>query len=246
MLLPSYLMAIRCSIGSLPTMRGLAALTAVVAGIALFGCGDDSGAGSNRAMTPSIGTQPNWPSDCVVRLHGKGGNGEPARVDGDITELSPSGNAEGWGARQWVYDSEQRYAQARAIVADALDGAACTRAVVNGFSNGGSFAAALYCGGEQFGGRILGYVIDDPVPDQAVLDCAPVAETQAALYWTGALDEVATPGADCADLDWTCAGETLLGIVRYAEELGTTPTPSPYPEHRWHREAAEVSLWLNR
>ena len=227
-------------------MRGPAALMAVIASIAMIGCGDDTGAVPNPTTTQSIGTSRNWPSNCVVRLHGKGGNGEPARVAGDLTELSPAGNAEGWGARQWVYDSDERYAQAKAIVADALDGATCTRAVVNGFSNGGAFAAALYCGGEQFDGRVVGYVVDDPVPDNAVLDCAPVVETQLALYWTGALDEVATPGANCRDLDWTCAGESLLGIARYAEELETTPTPSPYVEHQWHREAAEVSLWLNR
>ena len=157
----------------------------------LVGCGDDISSSSDSMAPPPIESDLVGPSNCVVRLHGKGGNGEPARVDGDIIELSPTGNADGWGARQWVYDSDDRYAQARAIVADSLDSAGCSPAVINGFSNGGSFAAALYCGAEQFDGRVVGYVIDDPVPDQAVLECDPVAEVELALYWTGALDEVA-------------------------------------------------------
>ena len=227
-------------------MRGIATLATLVASI-LVGCGDPtgSGSGSDSTTAPSAGSSPNWPSTCVVRLHGKGGDGEPARIVGDVTELSPAGNAEGWGARQWVYDTDEQYAQARTIVADALDGAECTRAVVNGFSNGGAFAAALYCGGERFEGRVVGYVIDDPVPDEGVLSCAPTRGTQLALYWTGALDEAATPGANCADLDWTCAGESLLGIIAYAAELGTAAVPSPYAEHKWHRDAPEVSAWLD-
>jgi pimeloyl-ACP methyl ester carboxylesterase len=225
-------------------MRGTTALLLAV-GVVMAGCNDDIGSRSDSTVSQPIETSVDGPADCVVRLHGKGGDGEPSRVTDEVTEVSPTGNAEGWGARQWVYDSDERYSQARAIVAEALDGAECSRAVVNGFSNGGSFAAALYCSGEQFDGRVVGYVIDDPVPDRAALDCEPAAEVRLALYWTGALDEVATPGASCADLDWTCAGETLLGIDAYAEELGATTVPSPYAEHQWNRAAPEVTLWLN-
>jgi hypothetical protein len=225
-------------------MRGVTSLL-LLAFVAVFvGC-DDISSSSNATTSQPIESSLDWSSSCVVRLHGKGGNGEALRVDGGITELSPTGNAEGWGARQWVYDSDADYARARAIVADALDGATCSRAVVNGFSNGGSFAAALYCSGEQFDGRVVGYVIDDPVPDQAVLDCTPATEVKLALYWTGALDDVATPGTDCADLGWTCAAGSLLGIDGYAEELGTATLPSPHTEHQWHRDAPEVTLWLN-
>lgn len=227
-------------------MRGVAGLLLLAVGTVAAGCGDESSSGPTSISSQSMDFSADRPSKCIVRLHGKGGNGEPARVDGDITELSPTGNADGWGARQWVYGSDDQYAEARAIVAQTLDGAGCSSAVVNGFSNGGSFAAALYCAGEQFDRRVVGYVIDDPVPDQAVLECDPVAEVELALYWTGALDEVAAPGADCADLDWTCAGASLLGIDRYAAELGTTTIPSPYVEHQWHRDAPEVTLWLNR
>jgi pimeloyl-ACP methyl ester carboxylesterase len=226
-------------------MRGATALLTLAVSTVMVGCGNDISSDSNSTTSQPIGSSAGLSSDCVVRLHGKGGNGEAVRVDGGITELSPSGNAEGWGARQWLYESGEQYAQARAIIADVLDGVECSRAVVNGFSNGGSFAAALYCGGEQFDERVIGYVIDDPVPDQAVLDCAPAAGVQLALYWSGALDDVAAPGTDCADLDWTCAGDSLLGIARYAEELGTTTIQSPFDEHRWNRDAPEVTLWLN-
>ena len=79
-----------------------------------------------------------------------------------------------------------------------------------------------------------------------MLDCAPDEQAELALYWTGALDDLATPGAECEDLDWTCAGESLLGIERYAAALGTTANTSPYADHEWHRDAPELALWLNR
>ena len=221
-------------------------LMTVFACMAATGCVADPGSrsGSGTASTPSAEPTRALPPNCVVRLHGKGGDGAPVRVVGNISELSPAGNREGWGARQWVYDSDTEFAQAKVAVMDALDDADCARAVVNGFSNGGSFAAALYCAGERFDGRVVGYVIDDPVPDQAVLDGESNRQVEIALYWTGGLDEAATPGANCADLDWTCVGDTLLGIERYSAELGIDPKSSPFGEHRWHRDAPELSTWL--
>ena len=228
-------------------MRELATLLTVVVGMIVVGCGESTGSDSRSGSptTSPIALSTSWPPNCLVRLHGKGGEGEPARVVGDVTELAPTGNADGWGARQWVYESDEQLATAKAAITESLDTAGCTRVVVNGFSNGGAFAAALYCAAERFDGRVVGYVIDDPVPDGAVLGCNPDPEVEVVLYWTGALDDAATPGADCDDLDWTCAGGSLLGIKRYSTELDVTATRSPFDEHRWYRDAPEASIWLN-
>ena len=110
---------------NVPFVHGIAVLMTVVIISVMVGCGGDTNA-TPESAAPSIRPSSTRPPTCVVRLHGKGGDGEPTRVVGDVTELSPSGNAEGWGARQWVYDADEQYAQATAIVADALDDADCT------------------------------------------------------------------------------------------------------------------------
>ena len=63
------------------------------------------------------------------------------------------------------------YDAARAIVADAVE--ACGPIIIDGFSNGASFAAAMYCHGETFDGRLQRVVVDDPVTDHAVDGCTP-------------------------------------------------------------------------
>jgi pimeloyl-ACP methyl ester carboxylesterase len=131
----------------------------------------------------------------------------------------------------------------RAAIATTLDAAGCGRAVVQGFSNGGAAAAALYCRGEDFGGRVIGYVVDDPVPDGAVIGCQPRAGMKAALYWTGGLP-MATDGWSCASQDWTCEGGRTIGIARYARELGVEAAPSIHTTHAEYAAPPEVASWL--
>jgi hypothetical protein len=181
---------------------------------------------------------------CVVRLHGKGGQGGDTVIVDGIVELSPTGNADGWGGREWRYFPDDRFAEATAIVRDAIDGAGCSDVVVNGFSNGAAFAAKLWCRGETFDGRLRGVVIDDPVPDQATALCVPDPGVDAALYWTGALGSTATPGADCGAIDWTCEGGSMIGIDAYAEAMGIDVKPSPFDEHAWYWDAPEIVTML--
>jgi hypothetical protein len=181
-------------------------------------------------------------SRCVVRLHGKGASGEEDRVDArGFIEVSPSGNAAGWGGRQWLYFPEDRFADARQIVADAVE--RCRAVIVDGFSNGAAFAAKLYCRGEDLGGRLVRVVVDDPVPDHGVDDCDPDAAVDIVLYWTGALESTARPGWACAEADWTCEGGTTVGIDAYADALGTDIRESVHREHAWYRDAPELTDW---
>lgn len=193
--------------------------------------------GEHGGSETAAGTQ-----RCLVRLHGKGGAGGPTETAADGTWLVfPDGNAEGWGARQWLYFPDADYVAAAAIVRDAIDG--CDDIIINGFSNGAAFAAKLACRGETFDGRLLRVVIDDPVPDHGVDGCSPDPSVDLVLYWTGGLADTATPGWDCREGDWTCEGGETIGIDAVAESLGVTISDSPMDGHNWYWDAPELSDW---
>jgi hypothetical protein len=182
---------------------------------------------------------------CRVDLHGKGDRGaDPAVVDG-VAVLRPGGNGEAWGGREWRYDDPDDLAAASAIVRDVVDAAGCERVAIHGFSNGAAFAAALVCSGETLDGRLVGAVLDDPVPDAATIGCVADPRVQLALYWTGALDDIAPPDTDCSTVDWTCAGGTVRDIDEFAADLGVSIAPSPFDEHRRFDDAPEPARWLS-
>jgi hypothetical protein len=199
------------------------------------------------SSTALLSTQPeDAPTDCLVLLHGKGGTGQASFATTDaggtsVLVISPTGNADGWDGRQWLYFPDAEYTAARTIVDDAVAG--CVRIIVGGFSNGAAFAAALYCRGETFDDRLVRVVVDDPVVDEGVVDCAPDPSVAVTLYWTGALDAQSEPGTDCAVADWTCEGGTTIGLDAYAAALGTTPQDSPFSAHEWYTDAPELSRW---
>ena len=209
---------------------------AVVAGLlTIAACGDDDSA--TDATIASTATTAG--GRCLVRLHGKGGTGAETVTEGDVTIIAPTGNADGWDARQWLYFPDADYDAARAIVDGAI--ATCDQVIVNGFSNGASFAAKLFCRGETFDGRLVRVVVDDPVVDGAVTGCAPDPSVAVTLYWTGALEPPASAGWDCAESDWTCEGGTTIGIDAYAAALATEALDSPFDEHQWYADAPEVT-----
>ena len=179
--------------------------------------------------------------NCVVRLHGKGGTGSAATEQRGVTYLAPTGNASGWGGRQWLYFPEAGYQAGLLAVAASIDGAGCTRVILDGFSNGAAFAAKLYCRGESFGGRLARVIVDDPVTDHAVAGCGPAAGVAITLYWTGALEGQAQPGWNCAAADWTCEGGSTIGIASYAAALATTATASPMGGHTPYANPPELT-----
>jgi hypothetical protein len=180
-------------------------------------------------------------ADCVVSLHGKGGSGSATTTSGGLVRVAPTGNAAAWGGREWRYFPESGYQSALGIVRRAIDQAGCGRVIVGGFSNGGAFAAKLYCRGEHFDGRLVRIVIDDPVVDHAVEGCAPAGGVAVTLYWTGALAGQARPGWNCAEGDWTCEGGTTIGIDAYAAALGTPAKRSPMGGHTPYTNAPELT-----
>lgn len=230
-----------------------AVLGAVGVVLVATGCSDggDDDIAVPATSAPAITASPSAPGSavdgsavaarCLVRLHGKSGTGAPTVVEADVTIIAPTGNAEGWGGRQWLYFPDAEYEAAREIVADATTG--CEQVIVHGFSNGAAFAAKLYCRGEALEGRLVRVVVDDPVVDHGVDGCAPDPAVEVALYWTGALADTARAGWDCAEGDWTCEGGETIGIEAYGAALGAEVLDSPIDEHAWYLAAPELSAW---
>jgi len=230
----------------MPATSRRAGLLGLVVGTAVMAaCGDDGGLGDGPGPTGSTTIAAPAVTDCVVWLHGRGGHGGPVEVRDGVTVLSPAGNAE-WqdGGRQWLYAEPADLAAATTIVTDAVDGAGCARVVVHGFSNGGAFAAKLYCGGGDLGGRLRGVVIDDPVTDASAVDCSPAAGVEGALYWTTALEGWAPAGTPCADVGWTCEGPTVIGVAAYAAALGLPVTASVHTDHVPYADPPDIARWL--
>jgi len=183
-------------------------------------------------------------ADCIVWLHGKGERGADSSVVDGVGQVSPTGNGSVSGGSEWLYFPADRYDEALQIVSAAVADSECEVVVIGGFSNGAAFAGAIYCSGETLSGKLVGVVVDDPPPDQGTQDCTPAEGVEIALYWTGALDELAVDGTQCESIGWTCLGGELVGIDRYAQALGAPISDSPFDEHRWYREAPEFTTWL--
>ena len=204
-------------------------------------CGD-----STEPSAPATTFPPDFTADrCLVRLHGRSGHGAAPRQRDGFAELAPDANeAYEGGGRVWIYDTPASYAAARSAVTEVIEAAGCSRVVLHGFSNGAAFTGKLVCEGEDFGGRLAGAVVDDPVPDDSSPDCSPAPGVGVAVYWTGGLTE-ATPGASCEDLGWTCAGsDRLLGIEEYASRLGVPVQESVHTRHEAFDDAPELTAWL--
>ena len=232
-------------------VRGAGRVVALLAVLA-FGCGGDADADGDGALSAEevvaaadqAGRLRNADGevDCVVRLHGRSQKGAPTTVTDRVVEISPTGNGRYGLGHQWLYAETENFEAGRFIVATAIANASCDNVVVNGFSNGGAFAARLFCDGVSFGGRLRAVVIDDPVADAITNGCQPPtdADVEVVLFWTGVLEERLPPGTNCADVDFECAGSLIIGIDAMADNLATPVLPSAYEQHRWHRDAPEI------
>ena len=215
-----------------------AALALSIALLAAACGGDDS------ADREPVVSEPTPADDCLVRIHGRTDNGKQSELVGDTAEIWPSGNDEFGNGRVWIYFPDDRYAEARDIVAAAIADNECRRVMLNGFSNGGAMVASLVCNGEDFGGILVGAVIDDPVADTATENCAAAPGVEVALYWTGALDSGSAPRTDCYDNTYTCEGGVVIGIDAMAANLGVDIQASPFDDHLWYLDAPEIEAFL--
>ena len=177
-------------------------------------------------VVPPTVVPPSGPR-CVVVLHGKGGTGYATRTRSDgATEFLPTGNASApvsWGGYyQWLYASAAEYTSALKVITTALSTTTCGQIALAGFSNGGAMAAKVLCSGETFGGRLVGVVISDPVPDQVVDGCSKGAGVSTHLIQSDWMNSQVGSGRSCV-ADWTCQGN-LYSLADYAAKLGNPPT----------------------
>lgn len=206
-------------------------------------CATACGAGGEPDAADFL-ADPDPSEACLLRLHGKGGDGSPWRLRDDaVTVISPRGNDAAWDAYQWDYLDESGYREALAIVEGALAAFSCERTVVYGFSNGAAMAVALHCGGDLTG--VIGYVVDDPVTDAASVGCDPTPGVDVAVYWTGDLERAAPIGTDCGSLDWTCLGGVVRGIDAVAADLGVAWQASVHETHTPFDDAPELTRWFS-
>jgi hypothetical protein len=213
-------------------------VAAACAPIALSCSRGSSGSGEIGKAIPTVAGK-----RCVVHLHGKSGKGGATTETDGVTHLHPTGNADGWGARQWLYFPDAEYAAVRGIVQGTIASAGCDKVAIHGFSNGAAAAAKLFCRAERFDGHVVGYVIDDPVVDHGVDACRKDNGAKVKLYWTTGLAH-AVDGWSCKEADWTCEGGSTIGIEKYAAALGVAATPSVNEKHEAYPSPPEYAEWL--
>ena len=116
--------------------------------------------------------------------------------------------------------------------------------IVHGYSEGGRLAKEWYCSGETLGGRMVGYVLDDPsyLPDEGV-PCTPAAGVHVALYatkmsptddrWT--MDYYLSGNGYGATVDKTAAriGAPIQVSPRYLHIPYTQPSPPEILRGGW-------------
>jgi hypothetical protein len=124
----------------------------------------------------------------------------------------------------------------------AADG--CGAVIIHGFSEGARRAKELYCSGETLGGRVVGYIIDDPnyFPDEGQ-PCRPGAGVKVALYAThmGPGDGQWTINVYLSGLgygDVLAKTEARLGVTakvspNYAHIPYTNPSPPEITGSGW-------------
>lgn len=182
---------------------------------------------------------------CVVSLHGKGGDGGAPWQNGDTTWLFPTGNGDGggWGPHHWEYATSTTYNQALVIITNELTPHGCGQISLIGFSNGAAMAAKVFCQGQNFTNRLVGVIVDDPVPDQVVDNCAAASGVDVRLIMSNDMGWI-TDGTPCPG-GWTCQG-TLYGRATYQTKLGA-PAPLIKQSHTPSNDvyAGYLTPWWN-
>ncbi len=214
---------------------------------------------ASRPLTGAVAVPPvTRGKKCTLQMSGAGtsNNGEldVANPTGYVQVTPPKlPNEVSPGQRRafWEYDGphnyrqtpgtgERDYVEHRNSVSAFLDDRGCGPTMVVGGSNGGAFAAKLYCRGEDFGGRVWGYFFKDPVWDHGVLGCTPSSNISHKLavhsVWLKRLAEGTAPGYRCDQIsevnvrdqfpgengDWYCEDNLTLSEAAWEGATGVS------------------------
>jgi predicted esterase len=206
---------------------------------------NNSSASSSSYIRFAAGTitPPPAGKKCTVSLHGAGAgsigstdwgryNNQPVTL---VQPRSPYGNF-------WLYDGphnfqfdptsssdETYYNDTVTSITSVVNAAGCNGALLlMGQSNGGAMAAKMFCRGYNFNGRLSGLILDDPVPDQAVLNCNPQnLKYKTYLYSDGLTNEANQAGGvnyRCNSMpsQWYCENDTALPRTQFEQAIGMT------------------------
>lgn len=134
------------------------------------------------------------------------------------------------GPHNFAYDpgsqsDNQAYEALVDYIRSYLDNEGCGPTVVAGGSNGAAFAAKMYCRGEDFGRRVWGYHIDDPVMDNGVLGCSPSTNVTKVMFLHSQelRDDAANmPNFRCGQgqWQWYCEDDTTMPLNVYEGHVG--------------------------
>ncbi len=189
---------------------------------------DGGGNNDAGAVNPPITTG----KKCNLNLHWAGGSGKPDSLNLEgVTEVWPTSP----GGAFWLYDGPHNFANDPdtgdadyqslvTFLEGVLTASGCGPTVIIGYSNGGGFAAKLYCEGEDFGGRAWAYMIDDPVMDDGVRGCAPSPNIRKVMFTHS--DELtaqaATANHSCTVTTWYCEDNRTMPLSEYETVVGQT------------------------
>ncbi len=210
-----------------------------------FGTVSTGGGGTNPPVTTG--------QKCSVMLHGAGFNGNIASAlapydngysaELDVRFIMPfSGYWADFIAHFWPYDGphnfqydpnstddEAWFQQYVTVVRNSITQANCGPTYIEGGSNGGAFLAKMLCRGEDFGGRIWGATIKDPVMDTGVLNCNPSSNIKKIIV--GYSDELSSQVSQSAGdnyrcrstpYQWYCNDDTTMTVERYTQEINSS------------------------
>jgi hypothetical protein len=181
---------------------------------------------SSTTTTTTTTIVPTGDQKCVVGAPGAGGSSdlETGFSPGHGYDLDPS---------RYVTKGMRDFPELSDLQAAATG---CNVIIVHAFSEGGRRAKEWYCSGQTLGGRVIGYILDDPnyLPDEGQ-PCTPGGGVKIALYGTKM-----APGDDRWTIDYflegsgygACMDKTAARLntpikvsPRYFHEPYTRPSP---------------------
>lgn len=208
--------------------------------VSIVSDGTASGGQAIRFNQPTV-TPPSGVR-CEMNLHWYGPGGAPGVTQADRNAPPPESSIKFWprapyqaywnydGPHNFTYDpgataDEQAYQSLVMYLRGHLEQRNCGPTIILGYSNGGGLAAKLYCRGEDFGDRVFGYIVDDPVMDNGVLNCQPSSNIRKTHFihsseLSDAAAGAASIGYSCNVTTWYCEDNRTMSLTQYEARIG--------------------------